>query len=217
VSYSSVVKVVNEATDPLNVVGTVASSGTQDVNIVSPVTVPVSIAGTVTTIGGLDPAIDGVYLFSMNDVPGVVAANNFLTLTNPVGSGKIMFMPSVIASTYAYSGGATTSSSMTVSLATAVSGGTVETTNVIAFSDTYPAPQGVVRTGNPTATVGPSLVGVPPPFNSGSGVNATIALTLEANGAAGTYKLKEGESFLFRTAAGDVDQRWNITIAWLEI
>lgn len=213
------VKVDNTASDPVQVTGTISPSGTQNVNVTGPNPLPVTIAsatGVVTTIGGLDPNIKGVYLFSMNDVPGVVAANNFLTLTNPVGSGKVILMPTVLASTYAFSAAAV-SNSMIVSVATAVSGGTTETTNVLKLNAAYPAASGVVRTGNPTATPGPALVGIPPAFNSGSGVSATIFAALEASSAAGTIVLTEGNSFLFRTAAGDVDQRHNITIAWLEI
>lgn len=204
------VHVDNPTSDPVKVSGTITTSpsGTQNVSVTSPT--------TFATYGVSPPGLSGVYLFSMNDIPGVVATNNFLTLTNPVGSGKIIYMPYVAVSTYAYSGGAAVSNSMIVSMATAVSGGTVETTNVLKMDDTYPAAAGVVRTGAITATAGAPLIGVPPAFNSGSGVNASILATLEANAAAGTIKLTEGNSFLFRTVAGDVDQRWNFTIAWIE-
>ena len=223
VSYGQVVGVANPNQGgvdvPLIVSGTVSSapSGTQDVNVVAPNPLPVSVSNTVTTIGGLDPAIDGVYLFSANDVSGVAATNNFLTLTNPVGSGKVIYMPYVAISSYAYTGGAAISNSMIVSVATAVSGGTNESASILKFNAAYPAASGVVRSGNPAATAGPSLIGVPSGFISGSGVAVSLLATLQANAASGTIALTEGNSFLFRTIAGDTDQRWNFTIAWLEI
>lgn len=208
-SYSQKVLVEgNPLATPVPVSGSLTPSGTQNVNLVSPT--------SLATYGVLAPGISGVYLFSINDVPGVVAANNFLTLTNPVGSGKTIFMPYVAVSSYAATGTASVNNSLIISMATGVSGGTDGSASIISFSDSYPAPAGVVRSGNPTATAGSPLIGVPPAIISGSGVSVTLLASLEANAAAGTKALTEGNSFLLRTTAGDTDQRWNFTIAWLE-
>lgn len=206
-SYSQKVLVEGDPNaTPVPVSGTVAMSGTT--SVIAP--------NGIGTYGVLSPGISGVYLFSINDVPGVVAANNFLTLTNPVGSGKTIFMPYVAVSSYAATGTASVNNSLIISMATGVSGGTDGSASIISFSDSYPAPSGVVRSGNPTATVGSPLIGVPPAIISGSGVSVTLLASLEANAAAGTKALTEGNSFLLRTTAGDTDQRWNFTIAWLE-
>ena len=49
----------------------------------------VKIDGAVTTLTGA-PTGAKFYVFSIGDVPGVVAANTFMSVFNPVGSGKLI-------------------------------------------------------------------------------------------------------------------------------
>jgi hypothetical protein len=102
-------------------------------------------------------------------------------------------------------------------LATGVSGGTLEAASGIAKAvSTLPDPVGQIRTGNVTATLGAAW------FNSPS-LRATGAATAPfihqiPAGLPGGYSitLRPGESTVLRTEAGDTDQRWNLSIAWLE-
>lgn len=171
----------------------------------------------VRSLPGADPSIKGAHLFSFVDVPGVVAANNYLAITNPVGSGTNIVMPFVHINTYAV-GGTSIGASMKIIITDAASGGVlIPDSGVVTLSPTYPQPLAEIRTTNPTATLGPLLIGTPPPLSTGAGASSVAAFNLEANSVTGTYLLTEGESFMFRTEGGDADQRWNITIAWVEL
>lgn len=162
------------------------------------------------------PNFLGSYLFSMDDQPGVVAANNFLSLFNPVGSGKFLYYLGAYVSTYVAGGGSTTRESMQGHAVTAASAGTLQAASAIfKFDSTYPNAGAEVRTGNPTVTVGPNLFNSPPPIGTTSGqyVHAIGEGLLEIGGP---VKIRPGEGLVFTTDAGNTNQTWNISIAWAE-
>jgi hypothetical protein len=88
-AYSSVVKIEGDPLAPLPVSGTITSSPSNPV-IVQPAS-----------------SFGAGYIFSIANQAGVVAANNFLSLFNPVGSGKSIFLSGSFVSVVA--GAATTS------------------------------------------------------------------------------------------------------------
>lgn len=209
VSYSQTVRVVNELTDALNVTGSIATtpSGTQDVNLVTPT--------VLNTTNVRSPAIDSVFVFSTGNVVGVAGANNYLSLFNPVGSGKILSFGSAFISSVA-AGGSTVTDPMQGFRITTATGGTLQAASTVAkFISSEPAPVGEVRLGNPTVTTGAQLFNSPPAISASTG--STNVHIIPVPGGLAPFLLTEGEGIVLRAAASDVDIRWNMSIVWAEI
>lgn len=170
------------------------------------------ISGHLSVINGVDPTWK-IYLASVSDSPGVVAANNFLSVFNPVASGSHVIGLGAVVSSYA-TASAGAAHSMLVYRTTAASAGTlVAAANVSRYDTTVSNPVAEVRTGNPTVTTsGGALMGFNPPVSTGSGTSgiASPAVT----GA--TFIMHPGEGLVFTTSAGDVNQLWNIQLTWAE-
>lgn len=162
------------------------------------------------------PAFTGGYVFSDHEIAGVVAANNFMALTNPTGSGKLILIAGVFISSTTV-GAVATTSPLRGFIATGVSGGTLEPANAIAkIRSSMSNPVAEVRTDNPAATLGAAWFNSPSLQATGASTSSFIH-QVPATIAAGTLTLLPGESTVLRTEAGDVDTRWNISIAWSEI
>lgn len=161
------------------------------------------------------PAAQNFYLFGIADTPGVVAANNFLSLFNPLGSGKTITIYGL--GVVAWASAATTASvSMNVFRTTAASAGTLVAASTLPKFNTSQADSiADVRTGNPTVTTtGLSLQATPPAITSaGSGAGPQAAGTVAG---AASFILAPGQGIVCRTASGDVDQLWNIRVFWAE-
>lgn len=156
-----------------------------------------------------------LYGYGISDVPGVVAANNFMTLFNPVGSGKLLTVYRLTV--FPWAGGATTAtSSLTASRVTAASGGSlVAAANISKFSTASANSIAEVRTANPTATiVGVPITAIPPAITAAAAGVGAVATIQPPTGA--SFVCQPGEGVVVRTAAGDVDQLWNIFVTWGE-
>lgn len=155
-----------------------------------------------------------VYVFSVAALAGVVAANNFISLMNPVGSGVAVSVGAVFISNVALN--ATSSvDPMRGFRITSASGGTlVASSDIAKFVSTYPTPAAEVRTDNPTVSLGPSLFNSPPIITTGTGGSAVHDVLVPPG--SGPFLLLPGEGLVVRTAGGDVDQRWNISVVWGE-
>ena len=156
------------------------------------------------------------YVFSEPQVPGVVAATNHLALTNPAGSGKVIILGGVFISQVT-DGETAAAQPMRGYRATGVSGGTLENVSGIAKAvSTLPDPVGQIRTGNVTATLGAAWFNSPALRATGAATSPFVHQI--PAGLPGGYQitLLPGESTVLRTEAGDTDQRWNLSIAWLE-
>lgn len=153
------------------------------------------------------------YFHALIDAPGVVAANNFMSVFNPVGSGKtVVFFQAEIQN---YSTGAsTTAVSMTATRITAASGGTqVAAANVNRFVTAWANPVAEVRVGNPTVTTtGVPLNGWAPPISIGVGVGATAQTTAPGPG----FVCTPGQGIVFATASGNTSQVWKVLPIWAE-
>jgi hypothetical protein len=176
----------------------------------------------VLTVGGIVNSIPAAptgakfYLHGMADVPGVVAANNFLSLFNPVGSGKTTIFYQVIL-TPGTSGATSVTSSMNIFRTTAASAGTLIAASAVnRFLTADPNPVVQVRVGNPTVTTaGTTLLGLPPATNAvgvGGGMSANVAVPSGAG-----FICQPGEGVVYTTASGNVNQLWNINVTWAEI
>lgn len=205
--YSQTVRVVNEPTDALIVSGSLTPSGTQNVAITSPT--------TLSTTPVRSPAIDSVFVFSIGNVPGIAAANNYLTLFNPVGSGKILSFGSAFISSMT-AGGTNVTDPMQGFRITAASGGTLQPDSAVGkFVSSEADPVAEVRTGTVTATLGAQLFNSPPALSSTTG--STNVHVIPVPGGLAPFTLVEGEGIALRQAVGDTDLRWNLSIVWAEI
>lgn len=164
----------------------------------------------------VNPLFDGGYVYSQPQVPGVAAANSFLALANPVGSGKIITVAGVFISSVIVGDIVATVDPMRGYLATLVAAGTLEPSSSIGRTrSTMPTPVGQIRTGNPTATLGASWFNSPPLLGVAKQA-APFVHQIPATIASGSITLLPGEGTVLRTESGDVDQRWNLSIAWNE-
>lgn len=181
------------------------------------------VSSTVQNVVGIfdtkAPGIRGSYIFSTPDLPGVVAANNFVTLSNPTGSGHTIFVLGVFISTYNAGAALNVKNSMQGSrfAYSTISGGTIQAASTYAaFDNTFPASIAEVRTGGPTVTLGPNAFNSPPPISSTAG-QYVHSVGYGASTAGGPFVLAAGEGLVLRTAAGATGQNWNISLTWLEI
>lgn len=163
-----------------------------------------------------DPSLYGVYTFSVALQSGVVAANNFLSLFNPSGSGKFLVVGGLFLSSYGI-GSTTAPEPMRGYRTTAASAGTLanNSTDVVKYDTSYLTPIAEVRTLNPTVTLGSPFFSSPPPLGTG-GIGTQFVHSMEPPPGSGGFILRPGEGIVTRTAAGDIDQYWNITCVWGE-
>lgn len=167
---------------------------------------------TVNSIPSFNPGLTGVYVTAVMDAPGVVAANNFIALYNPAASGVNLYMTAFAVSAYVATDAAVVGS-VQLRRFTNPSGGVDSTASVVKVNSASGAPGAQVLTSNPTVTLGNSFGAVPPPLSAGS-FNAVAQVLINAPVP---VVLAEGEGILWRTPAGDVDQRWNLGFTWAEI
>ena len=164
----------------------------------------------------MNPTYKGVYVFSIGDVPGVVAAQNHLSLFNPSGNTKTFIFGGVFISSFSVAAITLTANSMRGFRITTASAGTLQTnsTAVTEFQSTMPTSSAEVQTGNPTVTLGPAVFSSP--LQVGNGVSSAVHSILAPPGS-GAFTFAPGEGLVLQTATGDVDSRWNISFVWAEV
>lgn len=187
----------------------------QWVRVDNPATDPVNVTGTVNSIATPNPSLRGVYLFSVAEDPGIVAANNFASIFNPVGSGRLVFISALFFSCTSSSAAQETAPMRGFRITTATGGVLAAASSVCKFNSLYPDAAAEVRTGNPAVTLGAAAFNFPPVITAGVGGSDIHDVTTPAGSP--PFILREGEGIVIRTAAGDTDQRWNYTIAWAEV
>lgn len=163
-----------------------------------------------------NPQIDGTYIYSIANVPGTVASNTFMTLFNPVGSGKQVVVGGMFISTVAAAGTAATQPMRIHRISAAPTGGVlVAVADVFKFNTANPDPVSVLRTGNPTVVLGPPASNTPPPVTTGAGGGQFVHEVDPPTGT--TVLLAPGEGVAINNSSGDTAQRWNISLAWAEV
>lgn len=178
----------------------------------SAVTQPVSMTGSISTYAGMDPTWTGVYFHAIVDAVGTVTSNNYLSVFNPIGSGKIAIALGFMAGSYSVAA-VTSVTSLTAYRITASSAGTLTTAaNVNRFLTTFPDPVSEVRSGNPTVTtVGSKMIGIPPAIGDKANANSLVAPTPGAS-----FVFLPGQGIVFNVPQGDTDQLWNLQYIWAE-
>lgn len=200
--------------------GTVTStpSGTQNVAITGQPINMVMTANTSSTplytVAGM-PAGVNLYSTLVFDTLGVVAANNFLSVFNPIGSGKTLVFYQFTCFPWA-----TAATSATVSMlvfrTTAASAGTlVAAANVGKFSTASPNSVAEVRTGNPTTTNATvPILAIPPAVTAAPTGIGSVASIVPPTGA--SFVCAPGEGVVARTTAGAIGQLWDMGFTWSE-
>lgn len=173
-----------------------------------------AISGFVTASLVKDPSVIGVYVFSLDEVAGAAAANNYLSLFNPIGSGRnVIFGGAFISCVTA--GGSSITAPMRGFRATLISGGTLQLDSASAkFISSNPDPVAEIRTANPAATLDGAIFNSPPAISATTGSTAVHAVPVP--GGTGPFLLVPGEGIVLRTSTGDTDLRWNLSIVWAE-
>lgn len=163
------------------------------------------------------PAYTGGYVFSQDQHPGTIAAHNHVALINPTGSNKLIVIAGVFISSVIVADVDVTVSPMRGWFATGISGGTLQPASAIGkIRSSLPDPVGQIRVEGVTATLGAPWFNSPPLLGAAK-QSAPFVHQIPAAVAAGPITLQPGEGTVLRTEAGDVDQRWNLSIAWSEI
>lgn len=156
------------------------------------------------------------YVFSQDQVPGVVAANTYVALLNPVGSGKVVLVGGVFISS-ATVGAVSGAPPLRGFLATNLTGGVqAAMASIGRTKSTLPNPVGQIFTGNPSATLGAAWFNSPALETTGSESAPLVHQVPAAIPGGDPITLFPGEATVIRSSAGDTDQRWNISIAWTE-
>lgn len=157
-----------------------------------------------------------VYIACINDVPGVAAANTYLSAFNPPGSGRVHIAIQSFVSTYS-AGNTAVASSLLNFRTTSATGGTLLPANRIGkFRTDWPDPVSQIRVNNPTVTIltgDAVLFPFPPVISVGTGENSASV----GNPPGASFVMAPGEGLIYRSLAGDVDQVWNITYVWTEV
>lgn len=177
---------------------------------------PSSVNGLLGTYPAVNPIFTGGYVYSQETIPGVVAANNFVALNNPSGSGKVVVVAGVFISQVT-TGAVTSTEALRGFLATGISGGTLQAASAIGkVRSTMPNPAAEIRTANPSATLGAAWFNSPTLQATGASTGSFIH-QVPATIPAGSITLLPGEGTVIRTASGSTNTLWNISIAWSEI
>lgn len=158
------------------------------------------------------------YFHSMVDTPGVALANNFMSIFNPASSGRSLIFFQAEIRTYTV-GITIAADSMSVFRITAASGGTLLAASKInRFLTTSPDSVAQVRMDNPAITIDPTfdqvLNGFPPAIAPSAADLGSPTGTSTPPGSG--FVCLPGQGIAFRTASGDVDQRWGLTTIWAE-
>jgi hypothetical protein len=156
-----------------------------------------------------------LYIFSRQREDSTVAVKNFVSLWNPVDSGKIMslgsffvsFMATVAAPAYPMRG---------YRITVQPTGGTLAATSEICAFDTKVfSPAAEIRYNNPTISGIDGAI-----FNSPPGtVKDTIGEIQQIDAPPGfnPFLIRPGEGVVMRQDVGAVGHLWNISIVWREL
>lgn len=173
---------------------------------------PVFTAPSTATMGQ-------IYTTLIENVASTTAAsNNFLSIFNPVGSGKTFVFAQFVI--FPYAGAAQANQiNMDVHRISAASAGTqLAAANINKFDTTQTNSVADVRTGNPTVTLVGTvpIIAVPPTLtNAANGASSPVDIIPPAGSL---FICRPGEGVVARQAApGTVAQVWSLGFTWSEL
>lgn len=155
------------------------------------------------------------FLYSRANVAQTVAAKNYLTLVNPVSSGKLFVVGAVFLSSTNTVGNSTLTEPIRGHRITGASGGVaVPAANVVKLLSVQPTHVGELQDDATTVTgLGAGFFNVPVAIDNRSSNVQDVALPEGAP----PFICLPGEGVTVRSAAGDTSIRVNITLVWLEV
>lgn len=156
-------------------------------------------------------------MYSLNaSFGGQTSAYRFVSVMNPVGSGKQLILKKI--SVIGYAGALSLSTvPLIASRISSVTGGVVQGASAVnKFSTMYPNATAEIRITNPTVVVGARIYSFAPPLQGlTAGALAPTPQTAVFNEA--ELMLRPGEGFaLHQESAGLTAQIYNAYVAWLE-
>lgn len=159
-----------------------------------------------------------IYSYSLRDAPGVAAANRFLSLFNPLASGRTLILLGVKVETYSVAI-AVARNSLRLVRTTAASVGTLRAAaDINKWVTADPNAVAEVRTANPTITAAAEVDAFGPNENvTAAGTTGVSRRECNPDPLWGEFRLPSGEGVaLDQTIAGDVDQTHDLKIIWAE-
>lgn len=158
------------------------------------------------------------YVYSRAQNVGVVAAHNHLTLVNPAGSDLLVILGGVFISQTTI-GAVSGAPPMRGHFCSDVSGGTaVNVADIGKTKSTLDDPVAEVRVNGVTvSTLGAAWFNSPSLETTGASSPAFVHQIPTALPGSDAITLFPGEGTVFRTEAGDTDQRWNMSVGWVEV
>lgn len=152
--------------------------------------------------------------FSLQRQDSTVAAKNFLTLFNPVGSGVIMSMGGVFIS-YMATNPSPAYPLRGYRISAEPTGGTLHNQSEICRFDTQRfAPVAVIRSGNPTTgTLGAAFFNAAPGITLGTQHSSDIQ-QIDVPTGFNPFIVYPGEGIVIRQDVGNPGHYWNISIVW---
>lgn len=163
------------------------------------------------TVRNEPTGIRGIYLHSEAEIQGTVADHNFMTLMNPLNSGRNMAL-STVAISYSNTNPSVEPAPMRGWRISAASGGTLQTvSDMVKFSSLMPDATAEVRVEPTSVTYVAPVFNSPAPIDNRSSNVHTVDIPPGA-----TFLLRPGEGFGLRKEAGVTSAFWNLTVVWAE-
>lgn len=164
-----------------------------------------------------DTHVTALFDFSLQRQDSTVAAKNFLTLFNPVTSGKLMSLGGVFVSWMA------TNPSPAYPLrgyriSAAPTGGTLHAASEVCKFDTQRFdPVAELRSGGPaTGALGAAFFSAAPGITMGTQTSSGIE-QIDAPSGFNPFLLYPGEGVVIRQDLGNPGHYWNISAVWREL
>lgn len=163
---------------------------------------------------GASSHVSSAYIYSLAEVQGVAAANNYLSLFNPSSNTKRVLIAGLFLSNTQTNPSAVTTPMRGWRVSTATGGTLVTDLATIAKVQTPdPDPTVEIRTGNPTVTLGAALFNSPPNLDSRS----TNVHDVDLPPGFKPFMLLPGEGIAVRSDTQTTTIFWNMTIVWAEV
>jgi hypothetical protein len=156
-----------------------------------------------------------LYVFSLQRQAGLAAGKNFISLYNPLTSGKTMSMGAFFSSNISVQAGPPYPL-RGYRISVEPTGGTLHATSEIcAFDNQIFSPAAVIRSNDPTISAfGPSIYNAPPATQAN-----TVQQTQQTDAPPGfnPFLIRPGEGVVMRQDVGSTGSYWNVSIVWREL
>lgn len=164
-----------------------------------------------------DTHATALFDFSLERQDSTVAARNFLSLFNPVTSGKVIHLGGIFVS-YMATNPSPAFALRGFRISAEPTGGTSHAESEICRFDTQRfAPALLVRSNNPTVgTLGAAFFNAAPGITNGLAQSSDIQ-DVDTPSGFNPFVMYPGEGVVIRQATGAVGHYWNLSVVWREL